>query len=156
MKPVNGLADKFHRESEEGVEAVFGRMFRVAGNHIGMSYAEVFDVSENTIKTWRRRGAVSVKFLQGFAQQYGVSLDYLMHGEEHGKADRLDISDEEKFLVLKYRAASHDLRRAALRVLLGAGEDPTPPSKKTKARDVTVHGLHGQLAMGKIVNKQRK
>ncbi len=65
--------------------------------------------------------------------------------------DRLDISDEEKFLVLSYRAASHDLRRAALRVLLG---NDLPPTKNQKnVGNVKIKGdVSGQVA-GRIVNK---
>lgn len=79
MKPVNSdLENNFHRESEHGIDAVFKRMLKATGKTFGFSYAEAFDVSPNTLKTWRKRGQVSLKFLQGFASEYGVSLDYLL------------------------------------------------------------------------------
>jgi transposase-like protein len=48
------------------VDAVLERMLIALGKPPG-SYAQVFDVSENTIKTWKRRGAVSLKYLEAFA-----------------------------------------------------------------------------------------
>lgn len=89
LKPMMGckmnivkkiMADKFHSESSEGVDAVLRRMVKSLGNPPG-SFAEVLDVSENTIKTWRRRGEISPRYLSGFAKAHRVSLDYLLRGE---------------------------------------------------------------------------
>ncbi len=82
MKPVNSdFENSFHRDSVEGVESVFKRMLKATGKTIGFSYAEAFDVSPNTIKTWRRRGKVALQYLEGFAKEHGVTLDYLLHGD---------------------------------------------------------------------------
>ncbi len=152
MKPVNRvLADEFHRHSEDGVEAVFARMFKVAGNHLGMSYAEVFDVSDNTIKTWRRRGAVSTKFLQGFGREYGVSLDYLMYGEKREDAENLALSSEERYFIDCYRLAPKQLRDAALRVLRGDEPPSSKPSVKVGGRSRV-----DQVAGRNIINTGRK
>jgi len=83
MNHVNSdKTNKFHRESVEGFDAVLGRMMKVLGNPLFRSYGEALDVSENTIKTWRRRGAVSLKYLEGFSREHNVSLDYLLRGVE--------------------------------------------------------------------------
>lgn len=140
MKPVNrNLEDEFHRATVEGIDAVFERMYRAAGNSLGLSFAEAFDVSDNTVKTWRRRGAVSTKFLQGFAEQYGVTLDYLLYGREGNSPDDLALSKAERDLVAAYRVAPAQLREAALRVLQGAPGAPPPAS-------VSVTAIRGNAA----------
>lgn len=148
MKPVNrNLADEHHHHSEEGVDAVFQRMFEALDIPQWGGYAVVFDVSENTIKTWRRRGAVSTKFLQGFAKEHGLSLDYLMYGAPEAKKDELVLNASERLLVERYRAAPKELRDAALRVLLG-GEPPSGGTRKIKISGGSGH----QVAGGKIIN----
>jgi hypothetical protein len=132
MKPVNRiLADEFHRESEEGVDAVFARMMDVVGHPIG-GYASAFDVSENTLKTWRRRGAVSTKFLQGFAKEHGVSLDHLLYGDLGKPDDHVELSKAEVELIVAYRASPKYLRDAAIRVLLGSESLSAPGQKSVK------------------------
>lgn len=74
--------NNFYEESNEGFDAVMARMLKIVGNPVFGSYAMALDVNENTIKTWRRRGEVSIKYLKGFAARNNVSLDYLMHGEK--------------------------------------------------------------------------
>jgi len=109
MNRVKGnLSDQFHCESVEGVEAVLKRMLIAAGNPIG-SYAQVFDVSENTIKTWKRRGAVPLKYLEGFSRKYEVAIDHLLGREiqnETGKqkvcAERSPYSLEDFVMVPRY------------------------------------------------------
>lgn len=120
MKPVKGSStDSYAHESESGTDAVFARMLEVVGNPPG-SYAMAFDVSENTIKTWRRRGAISLRYLEGFAKEHGTTIDYLLHGRS-GAASSQDapLSNEEKLLLERFRASSRELRDAVLRVLLG-------------------------------------
>lgn len=102
------LSDRFHSESAEGVEAVFKRMLIAAGNPMG-SYAQVFDVSENTIKTWKRRGAVPLKYLEGFSRKYEVAIDHLLGREiqnETGKqkvcAERVPYSLDDFVMVPRY------------------------------------------------------
>lgn len=148
MKPVKRiLADEHHKHSEEGVEAVFARMLKAAGNYLGMSYAEVFDVSDNTIKTWRRRGAVSTKFLQGFAQEHGVSLDYLLYGEKREDGENLTLSTEERYVIACYRSAPKQLRDAAVCVLLSGDPPSSTPGVKVGKRSRV-----GQVAGRNIVN----
>ncbi len=74
------ITDRFHQESLEGVDAVLGRMVKALGLDIGFGFAEALDVSRDTVKTWRRRGEVPMRFLTGFAKAHDLSLDYLRFG----------------------------------------------------------------------------
>lgn len=148
MKPVNRLADSYHLESEEGVDAVFERMFQVVGKPPG-GYAQAFDVSENTIKTWRRRGAVSTKFLQGFANEHGTTLDYLLYGDRGRRQDELALDTNERALVLLFRSAPKNLRDAAIRVLCGE-----PAARETT--QIIKGDVRGQVAGRDIHNLKRK
>lgn len=80
--------NKYHEESQEGAKAVLDRMMKILGSHVG-SYAEVLDLSSNTIKTWIRRGAVPMKYIQGFANKHNVSVDYVMRGVEGREAAQM-------------------------------------------------------------------
>lgn len=142
MKPVNeNLHDRFYEESVEGFDAVMERLMKVLGESAYGSFAMSLDVSENTIKTWRRRGAVSLKYLQGFAARHGVALDYLLRGENANTVTG-PLSDDERLMLERYRASPRDLRDAALRVLLGGGDPPSPKNKKVKQ---TVSGTANQV-----------
>jgi hypothetical protein len=74
-------AESYKEHSSEGAKAVLDRMVKILGNPPG-SYAMALDVNPNTIKTWIRRGEVSMKYIQGFAEKYGVSVDYVLRGVE--------------------------------------------------------------------------
>lgn len=76
--------DRYYQESIEGVQAVLNRMLELLGKPLG-GYAEVLDINENTLKTWRKRGAISLKYLQGFAKKHNVTIDYLIRGDEGEK-----------------------------------------------------------------------
>lgn len=124
MKPVKGMpassSGRF-RESASGVNEMLDRMLDVVGNPVG-SYAMALDVSENTIKTWKRRGAVSLRYLEGFAREHGVTLDYLLNGEQAESEGDQPMSAEERLLLERFRASPRELRDAALRVLLGGAD----------------------------------
>lgn len=113
----------------------------VVGRPLYCGFAEAFDVSPNTIKTWRKRGAVSTKYLQGFAKEHGASLDYLMHGNRDTSDQGPALTTEELLLVEKYRASSKEIRNAVMRVLLG-GDDPGPARSVAKQ---TVKSNRGQV-----------
>lgn len=81
MKPVKQSDEKkFHGESVRGVDAVLDRMWEGLGKPPG-SFAMAFDVPEGTVKTWRKRGEVSPRFMVDFAARHDLSLDWLMTGE---------------------------------------------------------------------------
>lgn len=144
MKPVNRPpADDYVRESVSGVDAVFERMLEVVGNPLG-SYAMAFDVSENTIKTWRRRGAVSLRYLEGFAKEYGTTIDYLLYGRSGASSPQdSPLTTEERLLLEKFRASPQPLRDAAMRVLLGE-------SSGRQVKQSVRGGVKGVLAGGDV------
>lgn len=121
MKPVNRKdASGNERGAGVDVEAVLDRMYAATGESF-TSHAEAFGVPEGTLKTWRHRGEVSLRFLRGFAAQHDVPIDYLLHGQQ-AAAEPLPqydvLTPDERALVERYRASSPPLRRAALRVLM--------------------------------------
>lgn len=83
-EPEVSKADRYHSEARESVDAVLERMCKAIGVDPRLrGYAEALDISKETIKTWRRRGEVSLRFLARFASANGVNLDYLRKG--HGE-----------------------------------------------------------------------
>lgn len=125
MNRVKGnLSDEFHHESTEGIDAVLERMWVALGKPAG-SYAQAFDVSENTLKTWKRRGAVPLRFLEGFARQHGLVLDVLLGREVHFESEPA----LGRGLRAKHAKVSEDERRhfaqvmGRLRAKFGAGKD---------------------------------
>ena len=149
MKPVNkNVADSFHRESVSGVDAVFKRMLKVVGDY-GDGYAKSFDVSENTIKTWRRRGAVSLRYLEGFARAYNVSLDQLLYGEEvTAEPPQFTLTPDEQILIDGYRALDAATRKRLLAFVLG-GEVAVPAGNKKR---IKVSATGGNAAGRDVVN----
>jgi hypothetical protein len=80
-EPDGSKADRYHSEARESVDAVLGRMCEAIGvDPTWRGYAEALDISKETIKTWRRRGEVSMRFLVKFSAEHGVALDYLRRG----------------------------------------------------------------------------
>ena len=137
--------DRFYEESREGVAAVLDRMWQVIGKPI-CGYAEGLDVNENTVKTWRRRGEVSIKYLKGFAAKHNVSLDYLLHGdaapaEEEARVVALTadqaragyavevLSKEEQALLDNYRHCPPQVRQAVKELSISLAQ----PAKKGRA-----------------------
>lgn len=73
--------NRFHEESQEGAKVILDRMMFALNTPPG-TYAEVLDISPNTVKTWLRRGEVPLKYIQGFAKKYEVSVDWIMRGKK--------------------------------------------------------------------------
>lgn len=71
--------ERVPRESVEGVDVVLDRMYELTGA-VGASMAMALDVAPETIKTWRKRGAVPLRFLSDFAERHGVSVDVIRFG----------------------------------------------------------------------------
>lgn len=80
MSTENEAIRAYALESIEGFDAVIDRMLRCVGNPAAGSAADALDVPANTLKTWRRRGAVPMRALDAFAKAHGVSIDYLRFG----------------------------------------------------------------------------
>lgn len=86
-EPEFSKADRYHSEARESVDAVLERMCKAIGVDPRMrGYAEALDISKETIKTWRRRGEVSLRFLARFASENGVDLDHLRKGQNEPEA----------------------------------------------------------------------
>ncbi|NMG48272.1 hypothetical protein GO613_09185 [Azoarcus communis] len=139
------------RESTEGVDAVLNRMYDALGV-TGVSMAMALDVSPNTIKTWRRRGAVPMKFLADFAREHNVSLDLLQRGEPPYPAGEeavqraedsghgFKMTPAELALVGHYRKSQPagmqalDVTAAALAKAADIGGKPAPGRREDLAR----------------------
>ncbi len=123
------LADGYHAESSDGIEAVLDRMFDAVGKPLGFGYAQAFDVSERTLAAWRTHGQVARRYLEGFAKAYNKPLEWLLHGEAvtypaNQNVETYGLSDDETLLLKGYRSSSPDVRAAALRMLSSQGEPP--------------------------------
>ena len=82
FEPVE-KSHRYHSEARESVDEVLQRMcdaIDVKPEHGG--FARALDISPDTIKTWRRRGRVPLRFLSGFAETHQVNLHYLQFGAE--------------------------------------------------------------------------
>lgn len=130
MKPVNkNSADEYVRESQSGVDAVFERMLEVLGNPPG-SYATAFDVPESTIKTWRHRGAVSLRYLEGFAREHGTTIEYLRYGTGTATAGGGGLDESERELLKVLRSLPEERRQALMH---RAAEQAAPYSVEKEA-----------------------
>ncbi|MDT3707467.1 MAG: helix-turn-helix domain-containing protein [Thiobacillus sp.] len=127
------------------VDFVLDRMVEVVlgENAQFRSHAEALGIPANTIKTWKRRGEVPSGYLKGFADDWKVSFDWLLHGgarqavqvESHkvSEAERpYGISAEEWRLIERYRRSRPEIRAAALRVL----GDPSAPAATEESRRI--------------------
>lgn len=116
------------RDSANGVDAVLNRMYDVLGV-AGVSMATALDVPPQTIKTWKRRGAVPFRFLDAFARQHNVSIDMLQKGaerypvaaDEHGKGN--SVWDERAQYVHEQSAVLTTAELALVRNYRRSGND---------------------------------
>lgn len=73
------------------------------------SHAEALGIPPETIKTWRRRGEVPLTKLKDFAQDWKVSLDWLMNGgPETGDETAADELGENVVRMSRSRAYGAD------------------------------------------------
>lgn len=137
---------KFHMESTEGVEAILERMWEAVGRPL-VGYARAFDVSESNIKNWRHRGRVSRVYLEGFANEHGVSLDWLLHGDQapaeppmvSEKPASYGIAADERKLLDNYRKCQPEVREA-LQVVASIASRPGVVSAAPVKTRVQRHG----------------
>lgn len=114
MKPVNrNSGDEYVHESQSGVDAVLERMLGVLGNPPG-SYAIAFDVPESTIKTWRHRGKVSLRYLEGFAKANGTTIEYLQHGTGPAAVGGSELDETEREMLKVLRSLPEERRRTLM------------------------------------------
>lgn len=104
--PVDHVLDRM-------VEAVLGE------NAHFKSHADALGIPQDTIKTWRRRGAVPAGYLSNFARDWKKSVDWLLHGPEgvpvieaklmpHGGA--MQLRADERKLLENYRKLPNEVK----------------------------------------------
>lgn len=145
------------RKKENPVDHVLDRMVEaVLGENAHFkSHAEVLGVPAETIKSWRRRGEVPASKLAAFAQDWKVSVDWLLYGPEEKlilgdnsarlrAAERAAVrygalTDEERKLLENYRKSPDEVKEAlqlvasiASRPVTAAGV-PCPPRVKVRS-----------------------
>lgn len=139
------LADGYHQESADGVDAVLERMFEAVGKPLGLGYAKAFDVSERTLAAWRARGRVARSYLDGFAREYEKSVDWLLHGDQPAAAPRpvnqsvqpYGLSADEAALLSAYRRSAPEAQAVVLRALgAAAPSKPAPPQAEKSRRTI--------------------
>lgn len=134
MKPVKGKYDL----SSVDVDAVVERMYGVVGRPLGVSFAMALGVSESAIKNWRARGEVASLFLNRFALENNVSIDWLLHGDQPAASGKVVRESQEKFsydergLLDKYRQCSEADRQIVRATVsaLAAKTAAAPPVRK--------------------------
>lgn len=161
---------KFHRESVEGVDAVFGRMWEAVGRPLFTGYAQAFDVSENDIKNWRRRGRVSRAYLEGFSREHGVSLDWLLYGDQP-KAEQAQsyqvsenlrpygLSADEAALLETYREIDPETRvalQSLIKVIAGSGQVVAAPKPASSYKPRQHFGVGAQPGKVRFQTGQEK
>ena len=83
--------------------------------------AKEFHVTEAKMSHYMTgRKEITVDVLVKFAQKYGLSMDYLV-GLTESREPALTLTEDERRLVLGYRALSRDQRELALRLVDGGG-----------------------------------
>jgi len=112
---------------ESSVDHVLDRMVEAMlgeGAHF-KSHALALGIPHNTIRTWKRRQKVPLYELESFSERYGVTLDWLLHGDQPEAAPHqvnqnlqpYGLSEDESALLESYRRSSEEMQRAALRML---------------------------------------
>lgn len=124
---------------ENPVIHVLDRMVEVALGESAhfKSHADALGVPFETVKSWKRRRKVPLYELEMFSERYGVTIDWLLHGDQpeaaQAEAHQVNqhvqpygLSDAEASLLESYRRSSPEVQAAALRVLAGEPPEPRP------------------------------
>lgn len=131
------------------VEAVLGE------NAHFKSHAEALGIPQDTIKTWKRRGAVPAGYLSNFAREWKASVDYLLFGEEGvivtrakpmspaQRAARYALATDERKLLENYRKLPTEVKEA-LQLVASIASRPqvtgehaaAPPRVKVRAGEL--------------------
>lgn len=134
---------------ESHVDYVLDRMVETVLGESALfnSHALALGIPENTIRTWKRRGEVPLSYLKNFAQDWKVSLDWLLNGnksESHQVNENprpYGLTADESALLESFRRRSPEAQAALLllvkdasgarktRTPVGFG-DPLPTKKK--------------------------
>lgn len=143
--PVDHVLDRM-------VEAVLGE------NAHFKSHADALGIPPDTIKTWKRRGAVPAGYLANFARDWKSSVDYLLHGKDGvvlieakptppgGAAQQIAqygaLADDERKLLENYRNSSAEVKEA-LQLVASIASRPQISARVAKPPRVKVR--NGEL-----------
>lgn len=142
-------------KQENPIDYVLDRMVEtVVGTGVDFkSHADALGIPAETIKTWRRRREVPPGRLAAFAQDWKVSVDWLLRGD-HTEAHQVNenvapygLSGDEAALLEVFRRSTPELRAAARRVL-----EVNPQGKLERPARITLQS--GVLAEKKILKKR--
>lgn len=118
------------RKQENPVDHVLDRMVEAAlgENAHFKSHAEALGIPAETVKSWRRRGAVPAGYLNNFAREWKTSVDLLLHGPQGvvlieakpvppgGAAQQATqygaLADDERKLLENYRKSPPEVKEA--------------------------------------------
>lgn len=83
-------------------------------------------ISQSTISTWKsKRNLISGELAKKIADYFGISVDYLMTGEEKEGGEKYYLNEETA------KVAQEIFENKNLRVLFDAARDATPEDLKT-------------------------
>ncbi|MCQ2598156.1 MAG: helix-turn-helix domain-containing protein [Treponema sp.] len=70
-------------------------------------------ISEGTVRGWKRGSAPSAEALYKVSQAFGISLEYLLTGENHQK-EKAALTPEEEKLLESFRSLSDKEKNAVM------------------------------------------
>lgn len=98
-------------------------------NHVSFRKVEIaLGFSNGIIRSWEKKTPSADK-LAAVASYFGVSMEYLLTGEEIKKpADTDGLSEDELILLSAFRSLTEDQRQFVLRQLRAAAQDQEDPA----------------------------
>lgn len=146
---------------ENSVDCVLDRMVEtMLGEDAHFkSHALALGIPHNTIRTWKRRGKVPLYELEIFSERYGVTIDWLLHGDQpeaaqaepHHVSENVQpygLSADEAALLETYREIDAEARvtlQNLLKVIAGTAQvaapsaPPKPPKRIPRAASVRTY-----------------
>ena len=73
------------------------------------SHSKALGISRDTIKSWKRRGAIPLPMLASFADQYSCTIDWLLKGEDGSGCTQTPNEKSSKPYAADYQATRLDL-----------------------------------------------
>lgn len=137
---------------ENPVDHVLDRMVEatLGANAHFKSHAEALGIPAETIKSWRRRGAVPAGYLAAFARDWKSSVDYLLYGNEgialieakptspgdvaQQVAQYGALADDERKLLENYRNSPAEVKEALQLVASVASRPQTGSPKPARVK----------------------
>jgi len=102
---------------------------------------------------------VSMRFLQGFAEEHGLSLDMLRYGENRhpssgGVGSEFEMSPREIALLRNYRRADAEARLALEQVASALARSPAPTKRESYEGSKQVFKAQVGDVAGRDINKR--